>query len=94
MDDFNKTIEKISLGNVNIIVGTQILAKGYDFPKLNFVGIVDGDVGLYGGDLRSSEKCFQLLSQVSGRAGRHIKNEKGLVFFADILPWKFCHQIN
>ena len=86
LDDFNKTIEKISLGNVNIIVGTQILAKGYDFPKLNFVGIVDGDVGLYGGDLRSSEKCFQLLSQVSGRAGRHIKNEKGLVFLQTYYP--------
>ena len=86
LEHFNITLEKITKGNVDFIVGTQILAKGYDFPKLNFVGIVDGDVGLYGGDLRSSEKCFQLLSQVSGRAGRHIKKEKGLVYLQTYNP--------
>ena len=86
LEHFNITLEKITKGKVDFIIGTQILAKGYDFPKLNFVGIVDGDVGLYGGDLRSSEKCFQLLSQVSGRAGRHIKKEKGLVYLQTYNP--------
>ena len=79
LDNFNSIIRNIVDGKVNFIIGTQILAKGYDFPKLNYVGIIDGDVGVYGGDLRASEKCFQLLKQVSGRAGRHLKNKRGLV---------------
>ena len=79
LENFNSIIKNIVDGKVNFIIGTQILAKGYDFPKLNYVGIIDGDVGVYGGDLRASEKCFQLLKQVSGRAGRHLKNKKGLV---------------
>ena len=79
LENFNSIIKNIVDGKVNFIIGTQILAKGYDFPKLNYVGIIDGDVGVYGGDLRASEKCFQLLKQVSGRAGRHLKNKRGLV---------------
>ena len=79
LENFNSIIKNIVDGKVNFIIGTQILAKGYDFPKLNYVGIIDGDIGVYGGDLRASEKCFQLLKQVSGRAGRHLKNKKGLV---------------
>ena len=79
LESFNSIIKNIIDGKVNFIIGTQILAKGYDFPKLNYVGIIDGDIGVYGGDLRASEKCFQLLKQVSGRAGRHLKNDKGLV---------------
>ena len=79
LENFNSIIRNIVDGKVNFIIGTQILAKGYDFPKLNYVGIIDGDVGVYGGDLRASEKCFQLLKQVSGRAGRHLKNKRGLV---------------
>ena len=79
LENFNSIIKNIVDGKVNFIIGTQILAKGYDFPKLNYVGIIDGDIGVYGGDLRASEKCFQLLKQVSGRAGRHLKNTRGLV---------------
>ena len=79
LENFNSIIKNIVDGKVNFIIGTQILAKGYDFPKLNYVGIIDGDIGVYGGDLRASEKCFQLLKQVSGRAGRHLKNRRGLV---------------
>ena len=79
LENFNSIIKNIVDGKVNFIIGTQILAKGYDFPKLNYVGIIDGDIGVYGGDLRASEKCFQLLKQVSGRAGRHLKNKRGLV---------------
>ncbi len=76
---FNKLLRQISDGEADFIIGTQILAKGYDFSLLNYVGIIDGDVGLNGGDFRASEKYFQLLTQVSGRAGRHLKNKKGLV---------------
>ena len=79
LENFNSIIKNIVDGKVNFIIGTQILAKGYNFPNLNYVGIIDGDIGVYGGDLRASEKCFQLLKQVSGRAGRHLKNKRGLV---------------
>ena len=83
---FKEVLNKIVEGKVQFIIGTQLLSKGYDLPKLNFVGIVDGDIGIYGGDLRASEKCFQLLTQVSGRAGRHLKNKKGLVYLQTYHP--------
>ncbi len=86
LKDFNIILKKIVAGDVDFIIGTQLLAKGYNFPKLNFVGIVDGDLGLHGGDLRASEKCFQLLMQVSGRAGRHLKKERGLVYIQTYNP--------
>ena len=86
LDKFKEVLNRIIEGKVQFIIGTQLLSKGYDLPKLNFVGIVDGDIGVYGGDLRSSEKCFQLLTQVSGRAGRHIKNKKGLVYLQTYNP--------
>ncbi|MFN7038872.1 MAG: primosomal protein N' [Alphaproteobacteria bacterium] len=63
-------IQDIENNKYNIIIGTQIIAKGLHFPKLTLVGIIDADLGLAGGDLRASEKNFQLLSQLSGRAGR------------------------
>ena len=55
---------------VDVIIGTQIVAKGWHFPHLTLVGVVDADLGLAGGDLRAAERCFQLLHQVGGRAGR------------------------
>ncbi len=55
---------------VDILIGTQIAAKGYHFPYLTLVCVVDGDLGLYGGDLRAAERTYQLLQQVAGRAGR------------------------
>ena len=77
-----KTLEKIKNNKVDIIIGTQMIAKGHDFPDLKLVGIIDSDVGLSGGDLRASERSFQLLQQVSGRSGRHSTDEqdKGVVF--------------
>lgn len=54
----------------NLVIGTQIVAKGYHFPMLTLVGVVDADLGLNGGDLRAAERTFQLLHQVAGRAGR------------------------
>jgi primosomal protein N' (replication factor Y) (superfamily II helicase) len=55
---------------VDLLIGTQIIAKGHHFPDLTLVGVVDGDLGLSGGDLRAAERCFQLLYQVAGRSGR------------------------
>ncbi len=77
----NETVEIIKNNKVDIIIGTQMIAKGHDFPNLKLVGIVDSDVGLSGGDLRASERTFQVLQQVSGRSGRHSKKEgdKGVV---------------
>ncbi len=77
-----KTLEKIKNNKVDIIIGTQMIAKGHDFPDLKLVGIIDSDVGLSGGDLRASERSFQLLQQVSGRSGRHSidQQDKGVVF--------------
>ena len=57
-------------GTTNLVIGTQIIAKGYHFPNLTLVGVVDADLGLYGGDLRAGERTYQLLHQVAGRAGR------------------------
>jgi len=63
-------IRRIEDHEVDVIIGTQIVAKGYHFPMLTLVGVVDGDLGLQGGDLRASERTYQLLYQVGGRAGR------------------------
>tara|TARA_R110000782_G_scaffold78276_6_gene155324 strand:+ start:82006 stop:84174 length:2169 start_codon:yes stop_codon:yes gene_type:complete len=57
-------------GATDIIIGTQLVTKGYHFPNLTLVGVIDADLGLEGGDLRAAERCFQQISQVSGRAGR------------------------
>lgn len=63
-------IGRIERHEVDLIIGTQLLAKGYHFPLLTLVGVVDGDLGLAGGDLRAAERTYQLLYQVAGRAGR------------------------
>ena len=55
---------------VDIVIGTQIVAKGHHFPDLTLVGVVDADLGLSGGDLRAAARTYQLLHQVAGRAGR------------------------
>lgn len=57
-------------GEIDILVGTQIAAKGHNFPGLTLVGVVDADLGLAGGDPRAGERTFQTLVQVAGRAGR------------------------
>lgn len=65
-----ETLHKIENKEVDILIGTQIMAKGHHFPMLTLVGIVDADLGLGGGDLRAGERTFQVLQQVAGRAGR------------------------
>src|SRR4029078_13054196 len=63
-------LDDVAQGRFDIVIGTQLVAKGHHFPKLNLVGIVDADLGLGNGDPRASERTFQLLHQVVGRAGR------------------------
>ena len=70
---FSDISDKVLSGELDILIGTQILAKGHNFPNLTFVGVIDADMGLSGGDLRAGERTFQLLHQVMGRAGRNQK---------------------
>jgi primosomal protein N' (replication factor Y) len=63
-------IEAIAAGEADIIIGTQLVAKGHNFPLLTLVGVIDADLGLQGSDLRAAERTFQLMRQVAGRAGR------------------------
>jgi len=74
----------IEAREVDIIVGTQIVAKGHHFPWLTMVGVVDADLGLENGDLRAAERTFQLLQQVAGRAGR--AERPGRVFLQTYMP--------
>jgi primosomal protein N' (replication factor Y) len=69
-EDLNTKVEKIYNNDFDIIIGTQLITKGYHFPNLTCVGVVDADMTLRGGDLRASEKTYQMLYQVAGRAGR------------------------
>jgi len=63
-------VNRMEAGDIDIVVGTQLVTKGYHFPNLTLVGVVDADLGLEGGDLRAAERTFQQIRQVSGRAGR------------------------
>lgn len=63
-------VQKVTSNAVDIIIGTQLVTKGYHFPNLTLVGVIDADIGLEGGDLRAAERSFQQISQVAGRAGR------------------------
>lgn len=69
-DQVRAIVERMAAGEVDILIGTQIVAKGHNFPLLTVVGVLDADLGLKGGDLRAGERTYQLLSQVAGRAGR------------------------
>ena len=80
----SEVISKMQNRQIDILIGTQILAKGHHFPMLTLVGIVDADLGLMGSDLRAQEQTFQLLSQVCGRAGRGDKS--GTVYLQTMYP--------
>lgn len=72
-------LEAIARGDADIVIGTQLVAKGHNFPNMTLVGVVDADLGLANGDPRAAERTFQLLSQVTGRAGRTGKKSVGLL---------------
>jgi primosomal protein N' (replication factor Y) len=80
LEEMRRIIGSIESGEVDIIIGTQIVAKGHNFPLLATVGIVDGDLGLsMGADPRAGERTFQLLHQVTGRAGRALTKGRGYI---------------
>ena len=66
-------VNQMEAGDIDIVIGTQLVTKGYHFPNLTLVGVVDADLGLSGGDLRAAERSFQQIAQVAGRAGRGAK---------------------
>jgi primosomal protein N' (replication factor Y) len=72
-------VNRMEAGEIDIVVGTQLVTKGYHFPNLTLVGVVDADLGLSGGDLRAAERSFQQIAQVAGRAGRGDKPGRVLV---------------
>ncbi len=84
IEQLRREIKQIENGEVDIVIGTQIVAKGMNFPKMMLVGVVDADLGLSYGDLRAAEKTFQLLAQVTGRAGRI--QGKGIGMIQSYLP--------
>jgi primosomal protein N' (replication factor Y) len=84
MERLRQELDDVAEGRFDLIVGTQLVAKGHHFPKLNLVGIVDADLGLGNGDPRASERTFQLLHQVVGRAGR--EDNRGVGFLQTHQP--------
>lgn len=77
-------VGRMEAGDIDIVIGTQLVTKGYHFPNLTLVGVIDADLGLQGGDLRAAERSFQQIAQVSGRAGRGAK--PGRVFIQTHSP--------
>ena len=74
-------------GSCDIIIGTQLVAKGHHFPRLNLVGVVDADLGLASGDPRAAERTFQILQQVTGRAGRGEKPAASMTLLTTLLEY-------
>merc|ERR1712150_66461 len=97
-----KIISEIENKKYDIVLGTQIIAKGLNFPDLYLVGVIDVDISLLGGDIRVMERTFQLLYQVAGRAGR--ENDQGLVMLQtsfddnqllqNLINWDYSSFIN
>lgn len=79
MKQIKKDLDKITQGEVDIVIGTQLIAKGHHFPLMSLVGVVDTDAGLTNQDLRASERSFQAVLQVTGRAGRTGLESRGLL---------------
>ncbi|MBL1241002.1 MAG: primosomal protein N', partial [OCS116 cluster bacterium] len=84
VDEIQRRLNAIAAGECDIIIGTQMIAKGHHFPHLTLVGVVDADLGLENGDPRAAERTYQLLNQVAGRAGREQK--QGTVLLQTYMP--------
>lgn len=84
-EELRAMLDEIVRGDVDIVIGTQMIAKGHHFPNLTFVGVVDADLGLKGGELRAAERTYQILHQVAGRAGRE-KDKQGRVLLQSYMP--------
>jgi primosomal protein N' (replication factor Y) len=82
--ELSETIHAMLDKKIDLLIGTQMIAKGHHFADLGAVGVVDADLGLAGGDLRASERTYQLLHQLSGRAGR--ETVRGKVYLQSYLP--------
>ena len=80
----SELMRRIAAHEIDVLVGTQVIAKGHHFPLITLVGVVDADLGLNGGDLRAAERTYQLLTQVAGRAGREAL--PGRVFLQTYVP--------
>ena len=83
-------LEQFSQASPSILVGTQMIAKGHDYPNVAFVGIMDADVSLYNSDYKSNERTFQLVTQVAGRTGR--KNNDGYVVLQTYAPKHYVYK--
>lgn len=77
-------LQRLHEGRIGIVIGTQMIAKGHHFPQLGLVGVVDGDFGLASDDVRASERCYQMLHQVGGRAGR--EHQDGEIYIQTYNP--------
>jgi len=82
--ELSETITAMTEKRIDLLIGTQMIAKGHHFADLAVVGVVDADLGLAGGDLRAAERTYQLLHQLSGRAGR--EQVRGRVYMQSFLP--------
>ena len=87
----NALLSKFRSGEIDVLVGTQMIAKGHDFPRVTLVGVVSADVGLGMADFRASERTFQLLTQVAGRAGRG--EQRGEAIVQTIYPDHYSIQL-
>ncbi|MDR1499163.1 MAG: primosomal protein N' [Rickettsiales bacterium] len=79
VSEIQNILTKIVSGEIDIIIGTQMITKGYDFPGLTLVGILDADASLFGANFRATERTYQLLTQVIGRAGRREIGSKAII---------------
>src|SRR5262249_10917369 len=84
-------LARFRAGEIDVLVGTQMIAKGHDFPRVTLVGVVSADVGLGLADFRAAERTFQLLTQVAGRAGRG--EQRGEAIIQTLYPDHYSIQL-